>query len=95
MPPSRRAIADGYQLLNELGAVDDDNELTTMGAELGVGKCGSQCAPILHRALGEVAPVGHLPFVVGLDEHAGGEPVQGCGPMPFGWSGAPEPPMRV
>jgi ATP-dependent helicase HrpA len=33
-PPSRRAIADGYQLLNELGAVDDANELTTMGAEL-------------------------------------------------------------
>src|SRR5688572_9150134 len=33
-PPSRRAIADGYQLLNELGAVDDDNELTPMGAEL-------------------------------------------------------------
>ncbi len=33
-PPQRRAIADGYQLLNELGAVDDANELTTMGAEL-------------------------------------------------------------
>lgn len=33
-PPSRRAITDGYQLLNELGAVDDDNELTPMGAEL-------------------------------------------------------------
>jgi ATP-dependent helicase HrpA len=33
-PPARRAIADGYQLLNELGAVDDDNELTRMGAEL-------------------------------------------------------------
>jgi len=32
--PSRRAIADGYQLLSELGAVDDANELTTMGAEL-------------------------------------------------------------
>ncbi|MFC5606469.1 ATP-dependent RNA helicase HrpA [Variovorax soli] len=32
--PSRRAIADGYQLLNELGAVDDANELTPMGAEL-------------------------------------------------------------
>jgi len=32
--PSRRAIADGYQLLNELGAVDDANELTSMGAEL-------------------------------------------------------------
>nr|WP_269129422.1 ATP-dependent RNA helicase HrpA [Ramlibacter alkalitolerans] len=33
-PPSRRAIADGYDLLNELGAVDDENELTPMGAEL-------------------------------------------------------------
>jgi ATP-dependent helicase HrpA len=32
--PSGRAITDGYQLLNELGAVDDDNELTAMGAEL-------------------------------------------------------------
>ncbi|MEO7391317.1 MAG: ATP-dependent RNA helicase HrpA [Ramlibacter sp.] len=32
--PSRRAVADGYQLLNELGAVDDANELTAMGAEL-------------------------------------------------------------
>ncbi|MBT3067911.1 ATP-dependent RNA helicase HrpA [Rhodoferax sp. U11-2br] len=32
--PSGRAIADGYQLLNELGAVDDANELTAMGGEL-------------------------------------------------------------
>ena len=32
--PSRRAIADGYQLLNELGAVDDGNELTDTGREL-------------------------------------------------------------
>ena len=32
--PSGRAIADGYQLLNELGAVDDANELTGMGQEL-------------------------------------------------------------
>ncbi|MDB5858853.1 MAG: hprA [Ramlibacter sp.] len=32
--PSSRAISDGYQLLNELGAVDDDNALTPMGAEL-------------------------------------------------------------
>src|SRR5687767_13287656 len=32
--PSPRAIADGYQLLNELGAVDDANELTAAGAEL-------------------------------------------------------------
>ncbi len=32
--PQRRAIADGYQLLNELGAVDDANELTPMGQEL-------------------------------------------------------------
>ena len=32
--PTRRAITDGYQLLNELGAVDDLNELTALGAEL-------------------------------------------------------------
>ncbi|MDD5323795.1 MAG: ATP-dependent RNA helicase HrpA [Polaromonas sp.] len=33
-PPQRRAIADGYQLLAELGAVDDDNELTPVGRNL-------------------------------------------------------------
>jgi ATP-dependent helicase HrpA len=32
--PRPKAIADGYQLLSELGAVDDDNELTPMGREL-------------------------------------------------------------
>ena len=32
--PSKRAITDGYQLLAELGAVDDANELTPMGQEL-------------------------------------------------------------
>ncbi len=32
--PQRRAITDGYQLLGELGAVDDANELTPMGKEL-------------------------------------------------------------
>jgi ATP-dependent helicase HrpA len=33
-PPSGRAIADGYQLLAELGAVDDAGELTPLGREL-------------------------------------------------------------
>ncbi len=32
--PSRRAITDGYQLLSELGAVDEANELTPLGKEL-------------------------------------------------------------
>ncbi len=32
--PSGRAIADGYQLLHELGAVDDANALTAIGREL-------------------------------------------------------------
>jgi ATP-dependent helicase HrpA len=32
--PSGRAIADGYQLLAELGAVDEANELTAIGREL-------------------------------------------------------------
>ncbi len=33
-PPPKRAIADGYQLLSELGAVDDVNALTAIGREL-------------------------------------------------------------
>ncbi|MGI4937568.1 MAG: ATP-dependent RNA helicase HrpA, partial [Janthinobacterium lividum] len=33
-PPLGRAIADGYQLLQELGAVDDDNRLTALGRQL-------------------------------------------------------------
>jgi ATP-dependent helicase HrpA len=33
-PPSPRAIADGYDLLAELGAVDDEKDLTTVGQEL-------------------------------------------------------------
>ena len=33
-PPPRKAIADGYDLLSELGAVDDANELTATGQEL-------------------------------------------------------------
>ncbi|WP_309639650.1 ATP-dependent RNA helicase HrpA, partial [Methylibium sp.] len=33
-PPPKKAIADGYALLNELGATDDDNELTAVGKEL-------------------------------------------------------------
>jgi ATP-dependent helicase HrpA len=33
-PPPRRAIADGYQLLAELGAVDEANALTETGREL-------------------------------------------------------------
>ncbi len=33
-PPLRKAIADGYQLLNELGAVDDANEITRLGMDL-------------------------------------------------------------
>ncbi|HEX2332471.1 MAG TPA: ATP-dependent RNA helicase HrpA, partial [Burkholderiales bacterium] len=33
-PPSPRAIADGYDLLTELGAVDESRELTSIGSEL-------------------------------------------------------------
>ncbi|MEI6320400.1 MAG: ATP-dependent RNA helicase HrpA [Pseudomonadota bacterium] len=32
--PPKKAIADGYALLDELSAVDDDNELTRIGREL-------------------------------------------------------------
>jgi len=33
-PPAPRAIADGYALLQELGAVGEDNELTAVGRQL-------------------------------------------------------------
>ncbi|MGH8724165.1 MAG: ATP-dependent RNA helicase HrpA, partial [Burkholderiales bacterium] len=33
-PPSPRAIADGYDLLTELGAVDENKDLTKIGSEL-------------------------------------------------------------
>ncbi len=33
-PPPGRAIADGYQLLQELGAMDDANQLTPVGKQL-------------------------------------------------------------
>jgi ATP-dependent helicase HrpA len=33
-PPLGRAIADGYQLLHELGATDDDNQLTKVGHQI-------------------------------------------------------------
>ncbi len=33
-PPRPRAIADGYALLDELDAIDDERELTTIGREL-------------------------------------------------------------
>jgi ATP-dependent helicase HrpA len=33
-PPMGRAVADGYQLLQELGAVDDTNQLTPLGRQL-------------------------------------------------------------
>ena len=33
-PPPKKAVVDGYALLGELGAVDDGNELTTIGREL-------------------------------------------------------------
>jgi ATP-dependent helicase HrpA len=33
-PPTPRAIADGYQLLQELGAVDGERRLTSLGREL-------------------------------------------------------------
>ncbi len=33
-PPPKKAVADGYALLAELGAVDEDNELTPIGQEL-------------------------------------------------------------
>jgi ATP-dependent helicase HrpA len=34
-PPSERAIGDGYQLLHELGAIDERRKLTALGKQMG------------------------------------------------------------
>jgi len=34
-PPQPRAVADGYRVLEELGAIRDDGRLTTIGDQLG------------------------------------------------------------
>ena len=54
---SGRAIADGYQLLNELGAVDDANELTPVGelsAAAGPARGPHDPGGALRQALDEV-----------------------------------------
>ena len=43
--PPRRAIADGYQLLSELGAVDELNQLTPIGRELAKAAAGPARRP--------------------------------------------------
>ena len=43
--PPRKAIADGYALLGELGAVDDDNELTPIGQRAGPPAAGPARRP--------------------------------------------------
>jgi ATP-dependent helicase HrpA len=58
-PPQRRAIADGYQLLSELGAVDDANEITRLGELLAKLPLDPRVGRMLleareRRALGEV-----------------------------------------
>ncbi|GAB4467607.1 MAG: ATP-dependent RNA helicase HrpA [Burkholderiaceae bacterium] len=58
-PPPARAIADGYDLLAELNAVDEDNELTQIGRELARLPVDPRIGRMLlaardHQALAEV-----------------------------------------
>jgi ATP-dependent helicase HrpA len=52
-PPSPRAIADGYDLLTELGAVDERRELTEIGSELARLPLDPRVARMLVAARGE------------------------------------------
>jgi ATP-dependent helicase HrpA len=49
-PPSSRAIADGYQLLHELGAVDAQRALTPLGRELAKLPVDPRVGRIVHAA---------------------------------------------
>jgi ATP-dependent helicase HrpA len=53
--PPRRAITDGYQLLSELGAVDEQNELTTLGRELARLPLDPRVGRMLLEACGQQA----------------------------------------
>ena len=52
-PPLPRAVTDGYQLLSELGALDDDNALTPIGVELGRLPLDPRIGRMLLAARGE------------------------------------------
>ena len=52
-PPAPRAIADGYALLGELGAVDEARNLTAIGAELARLPLDPRIARMLVAARGE------------------------------------------
>ena len=52
-PPSPRAIADGYALLGELGAVDEERELTAVGQELAALPLDPRIARMLVAARSE------------------------------------------
>src|SRR6185436_9877682 len=58
-PPGPRAIADGYELLTELGAVDEEKKLTAVGSELARLPLDPRVARVLvaARAEGCLAPV--------------------------------------
>ena len=67
--PPKRAIADGYQLLDELGAIDDQNALTPIGRELARlpldPRIGRMILEARHReALREVLVVASAPVSV-------------------------------
>jgi len=49
-PPSGRAVADGYQLLQELGALDDANALTDVGHVLARMPVDPRIARMIHAA---------------------------------------------
>lgn len=58
-PPDYRQIRDGYQTLYELGAIDEQNELTTLGLQLARLPIDPRIARMVlasqeHRCLGEV-----------------------------------------
>jgi len=52
-PPAPKAIADGYQLLAELGAVDEEKRLTEIGAQLAKLPIDPRVARMILAARGE------------------------------------------
>ncbi len=56
-PPSPRMISDGYQLLNELGAIDGNRELTRTGIDLAKLPCDPRIGRMILASKGALSEV--------------------------------------
>ena len=80
--PPKKAIADGYALLGELGAVDEDNELTRIGDELSKLPLDPRVGRMILEARERQALTEVLIIAVGAERPGRARPAAGSGRRP-------------